>query len=75
VLYFEIKFTCDPLIFFHFFHKTQAYNLSRDHKPELEAERERIRSAGGFVLMGRVNGNLNLSRAIGILHSLLLVRT
>ncbi|KAG2648967.1 probable protein phosphatase 2C 11 isoform X2 [Panicum virgatum] len=43
----------------------QAYNLSRDHKPELAAERERIMKAGGFIHMGRVNGSLNLSRAIG----------
>ncbi|CAL5039693.1 unnamed protein product [Urochloa decumbens] len=43
----------------------QAYSLSRDHKPELEAERERIQSAGGYIQMGRVNGTLNLSRAIG----------
>jgi protein phosphatase 1G len=43
----------------------QAYNLSRDHKPELEAERERIQNAGGYIQMGRVNGTLNLSRAIG----------
>ncbi|AQL05078.1 putative protein phosphatase 2C 21 [Zea mays] len=43
----------------------QAYNLSRDHKPELEAERERIQSAGGYIKMGHVNGSLNLSRAIG----------
>ncbi|KAJ4732660.1 Protein phosphatase 2C family protein [Rhynchospora pubera] len=45
--------------------KGQAYNLSRDHKPELEAERERILKAGGFIHAGRVNGSLNLSRAIG----------
>ncbi|KAM0874215.1 hypothetical protein ACQ4PT_037536 [Festuca glaucescens] len=43
----------------------QAYNLSRDHKPELVAERERIQKAGGFIRMGRINGSLNLSRAIG----------
>lgn len=43
----------------------QAYNLSRDHKPDLEAERERILKAGGFIHAGRVNGSLNLSRAIG----------
>ncbi|XP_052142919.1 probable protein phosphatase 2C 11 [Oryza glaberrima] len=43
----------------------QAYNLSRDHKPELEAERERIVKAGGFIHMGRINGSLNLTRAIG----------
>ncbi|VAI56073.1 unnamed protein product [Triticum turgidum subsp. durum] len=43
----------------------QAYNLSRDHKPELVAERERILKAGGFIRMGRINGSLNLARAIG----------
>ncbi|XXG58625.1 hypothetical protein AAC387_Pa04g0893 [Persea americana] len=45
--------------------KGQAYNLSRDHKPELEVERERILKAGGFIHAGRVNGSLNLARAIG----------
>eukprot|EP01018_Ginkgo_biloba_P011148 Gb_03378 [translate_table: standard] len=45
--------------------KRQAYNLSRDHKPELENERERILQAGGFIHAGRVNGSLNLARAIG----------
>ncbi|XP_047325525.1 probable protein phosphatase 2C 60 [Impatiens glandulifera] len=45
--------------------KGQAYNLSRDHKPDLEAERERILKAGGFIHAGRVNGSLNLTRAIG----------
>ncbi|KAG9130730.1 hypothetical protein Leryth_012672 [Lithospermum erythrorhizon] len=45
--------------------KGKAYDLSRDHKPELEMERERIMKAGGFIHAGRVNGSLNLSRAIG----------
>lgn len=45
--------------------KGQAYNLSTDHKPDLEEERERILGAGGFVVAGRVNASLNLSRAIG----------
>ncbi|KAJ3679187.1 hypothetical protein LUZ60_017198 [Juncus effusus] len=45
--------------------KGQAYNLSRDHKPELQAERERIVKAGGYIQAGRVNGSLNLTRAIG----------
>ncbi|CAL5373267.1 unnamed protein product [Camellia sinensis] len=45
--------------------KGQAYNLTRDHKPNLEAENERILKAGGSVQFGRVNGNLNLARAIG----------
>lgn len=47
----------------------QAYNLSTDHKPDLEEEKERILGAGGFVVAGRVNGSLNLSRAIGIWSS------
>lgn len=39
--------------------------LSFDHKPSNEGEKARICSAGGFVDMGRVNGNLALSRGIG----------
>ncbi|XP_038714086.1 probable protein phosphatase 2C 21 [Tripterygium wilfordii] len=45
--------------------KGQAYNLSKDHKPDLEVEKDRILKAGGFIQVGRVNGSLNLSRAIG----------
>ncbi|XP_062155038.1 probable protein phosphatase 2C 60 isoform X1 [Alnus glutinosa] len=45
--------------------KGQAYNLSIDHKPNLEIEKERILKAGGFIQYGRVNGSLNLARAIG----------
>lgn len=44
----------------------KAIEMSFDHKPEDEIEFERIRKAGGRVsLDGRVNGGLNLSRAIG----------
>ena len=40
--------------------------MSFDHKPEDEPERQRIVKAGGRVTQdGRVNGGLNLSRAIG----------
>jgi serine/threonine protein phosphatase PrpC len=39
--------------------------MSTDHKPDLEAEKKRIQLAGGYVNGGRVNDNLNLSRAIG----------
>ncbi|KAJ6694890.1 PROTEIN PHOSPHATASE 2C [Salix koriyanagi] len=46
-------------------HKLMAYDMSKDHKPDLEIERERILNAGGFIVVGRVNGTLNLSRAIG----------
>lgn len=42
-----------------------AKPLSFDHKPQNEGERSRICAAGGFVEVGRVNGNLALSRAIG----------
>jgi serine/threonine protein phosphatase PrpC len=44
------------------------HHLSRDHKPELEEEGDRIRRAGGFVMEGRVNSVLNLTRAIGDLE-------
>nr|XP_034892408.1 probable protein phosphatase 2C 60 [Populus alba] len=43
----------------------QAYDLSTDHKPDLEDEKERILKAGGSVQAGRVDDILNLSRAIG----------
>lgn len=44
----------------------KAFEMSSDHKPEDEPERERIENAGGKVTNdGRVNGGLNLSRAIG----------
>lgn len=47
----------------------KAVALSEDHKPAHETERMRIIAAGGFLSeiggVCRVNGNLNLSRAIG----------
>jgi len=42
--------------------------MSIDHKPDLIEENNRISKAGGFVIEGRVNGNLNLSRALGDLE-------
>jgi protein phosphatase 1G len=49
-----------------------AVALSEDHKPASETERTRIIAAGGFLSeiggVCRVNGNLNLSRAIGDLR-------
>jgi len=39
--------------------------LSTDHKPEDPIELNRIQLAGGYIEDGRVNGTLNLSRAIG----------
>lgn len=44
----------------------EAVELSLDHKPEDQPEMERIVKAGGKVTDdGRVNGGLNLSRALG----------
>lgn len=44
----------------------KAVDMSVDHKPEDDSERERIEKAGGHVTKeGRVNNGLNLSRAIG----------
>ena len=42
--------------------------LSKDHKPEDTDELNRITKAGGTVTYGRVNGGLNLSRALGDLE-------
>lgn len=43
----------------------KAVDMSRDHKPDDPLELARIQAAGGSVAEGRVQGNLNLSRAIG----------
>ncbi|CAB1103986.1 unnamed protein product [Ectocarpus sp. CCAP 1310/34] len=44
----------------------RAVQLTRDHKPGMPSEYARIMAAGGHVSRaGRVNDNLNLSRAIG----------
>lgn len=44
----------------------KVVEMSFDHKPEDDIEFQRIRKAGGRVTLdGRVNGGLNLSRAIG----------
>eukprot|EP00928_Gymnodinium_smaydae_P061287 TRINITY_DN45402_c0_g1_i1.p1 TRINITY_DN45402_c0_g1~~TRINITY_DN45402_c0_g1_i1.p1 ORF type:complete len:466 (-),score=139.31 TRINITY_DN45402_c0_g1_i1:29-1426(-) len=44
----------------------RAVDMSEDHKPTNKTERQRIQKAGGFVTAeGRVDGNLNLSRAFG----------
>uniref|UniRef100_A0A0N4Z6I6 protein-serine/threonine phosphatase n=1 Tax=Parastrongyloides trichosuri TaxID=131310 RepID=A0A0N4Z6I6_PARTI len=44
----------------------KAIELSFDHKPEDDIEKDRIIKAGGSISAdGRVNGGLNLSRALG----------
>lgn len=41
------------------------YQMNREHKPNNPEEKARIAEAGGFIINGRINENLNLSRAIG----------
>lgn len=56
---------------FNFFYsaktqKMKAKDLSFDHKPENAKEKDRIFKAGGSINKeGRINQNLNLSRALG----------
>lgn len=45
--------------------KGDALFLSEDHKPDNKEEKDRIENAGGEVFEGRINGRLNLSRALG----------
>lgn len=45
--------------------KGKAVDLSRDHKPDLPAERSRVIAAGHMVEDGRVDGIIAISRAIG----------
>ena len=42
-----------------------AIDMSTDHKPELESEKDRIYKADGWITDGRVKGNLNLTRGLG----------
>lgn len=45
-----------------------AWRLSQDHRPTDPSEARRIQSGGGFVAMGRVSGELAVSRALGDHH-------
>ena len=45
----------------------KAFDLSVDHKPDNEIERNRIIKSGSEIVDGRVDGNLNLSRSLGYL--------
>jgi serine/threonine protein phosphatase PrpC len=45
--------------------KGHATRLTEDHRPTLQSEELRIRDAGGFVVDGRVNGSLGVSRSLG----------
>ncbi|XP_008804046.1 probable protein phosphatase 2C 57 [Phoenix dactylifera] len=46
----------------------EAIEMSRDHKPACTKERKRIEASGGYVYDGYLNGQLNVSRAIGDWH-------
>lgn len=43
----------------------RSVQMSFDHKPDHSVESQRISRAGGYVVEGRVMGNLNLSRSLG----------
>lgn len=45
--------------------RLNAVPLSFDHKPDDQSEEQRIRAAGGYVAMGRVEGDLAVSRGLG----------
>jgi len=42
-----------------------ASRLSYDHRPDSVSEQERIKGLGGFIINGRVGGQLAVTRAIG----------
>ena len=44
----------------------KVFTMSTDHKPQVLTEKHRIMKAGSVITAeGRIDGNLNLSRAIG----------
>lgn len=49
-------------------HGGKCTALSFDHKPENQTEIDRIYKAGSVITEGRVDGNLNLTRALGDLR-------
>lgn len=51
-----------------FTNNNEIVPLTVDHKPDVDTEKKRIHNAGGYVADGRVNDNLNLTRAIGDLE-------
>ncbi len=43
----------------------RAYNLNREHQTTMQSERERVLKSGAIINGYRINGMLNLTRAIG----------
>ena len=44
----------------------KVVEMSKDHSPDVEDERNRIEAAGSKICSeGRINGGINLTRAIG----------
>ena len=43
----------------------RVVQVTQDHKPDLPAEQERIKKAGGTIKHNRVQGSLSLTRAVG----------
>ena len=43
----------------------RAYNLNREHQTIIESEKERVIKSGAQIIGYRINGMLNLTRAIG----------
>ena len=43
----------------------KAYNLNREHQTIIESEKERVLKSGAHIVGYRINGMLNLTRAIG----------
>lgn len=43
-----------------------ALDMSKDHRPNDTPEMRRIIAAGGIVINDRINGDLNMSRSLGI---------
>lgn len=39
--------------------------MNKEHKPSDDEEYMRVYNGGGFILNGRINENLNLTRALG----------
>lgn len=46
----------------------KAIEMSRDHRPDCTKERIRIEASGGYIDDGYLNGQLNVTRALGDWH-------